>query len=346
MQSKSKFVSAEASVADTVMEMALQRNKAVVDVVIVNWNSGDWLSKCLESLSASAVALISSVIVVDNGSIDGSDKQNALDLPLEVVRANTNLGFGRACNLGVCKGRAAYILFLNPDAALCEHTLDIAVSFMEDPSNIEIGVCGIQLKEENGATQKHTARFPTVRRMLATSLGISQLIPKAGLHDHDFDHLSSRDVDHVIGAFYLIRRDLFEQLCGFDPRFFVYLEDLDLSLRVHQSGYRVHYLAEAVGFHKGGGTSDQVKARRLFYSMDSRLFYAFKHFHRLSAWTIVFSTLLLEPIPRLMRAIVRVSFTETRDTLLAFAWLWVGLLKNPQRYQTPPPTHSGRLDEM
>lgn len=339
-------MSAKASVANTTTEMTLQRGKAVVDVVIVNWNSGDWLSKCLESLSASAAEIISSVVVVDNGSIDGSDNQDALDLPLELVRTNTNLGFGRACNLGVCKGRAAYILFLNPDAALCENTLDIAVSFMEDPSNIEIGVCGIQLKEENGATQKHTARFPTVGRMLATLLGVSQIIPKAGLHDHAFDHLSSRDVDHVIGAFYLIRREIFEQLCGFDPRFFVYLEDLDLSLRVHQSGYRVHYLAEAVGFHKGGGTSDQVKARRLFYSMDSRLFYAFKHFHRLSAWTIVFSTLLLEPIPRLTRAIIRVSFTETRNTLMAFTWLWVGLLKNPKRYLTPPATHSRRSSEM
>lgn len=306
---------------------------AAVDVVIVNWNSGDWLEKCLQSLLAFGRKNISTITVVDNCSVDGSDKQTVVGLPLEVVQTHANLGFGRACNLGVAKGHAPYILFLNPDATLYDGTLDIAVAFMEDPSNARVGVCGIQLKEENGETQKHTARFPTVGRMIAMAFGITQLFPKAALHDHDFDHLSSRDVDHVIGAFYLIRRNLFESLGGFDPRFFVYLEDLDLSLRVHNAGYRVHYLSEAIGFHKGGGTSDQVKAHRLYYSMDSRLFYAFKHFSFPSAWLIAFATLLIEPIPRLARAMIRLSSIEAKDTLRAFAWLWRGLLKNPGRYR-------------
>lgn len=305
---------------------------SAVDVVIVNWNSGYFLETCLQSLNTFGGQTVRSITVVDNGSVDGSDKQNITGLPLEVVQTHANLGFGRACNLGVAKGHAPYVLFLNPDAALYDGTLDIAVAFMEDPSNARVGACGIQLKEENGETQKHTARFPTVGRMIAMAFGVTQLFPKAALHDHDFDHLSSRDVDHVIGAFYLIRRNLFESLGGFDPRFFVYLEDLDLSLRVHQARYRVHYLAEAVGFHKGGGTSDQVKAHRLYYSMDSRLFYAFKHFSLPSAWLIAFATLLIEPIPRLARAMVRLSSIEAKDTLRAFAWLWRGLLKNPGRY--------------
>lgn len=304
-----------------------------VDVVIVNWNSGAWLSKCLQSLATFGRQSISSVTIVDNGSIDGSDKQEVNGMPLQVIQTNTNLGFGRACNLGVRSGNAPYILFLNPDAAIFPGTLETALRYLHDPANAQVGVCGIRLQEENGDTQKHTARFPTFGRMIAASLGFTQLFPKTALHDHEFDHLSSRDVDHVIGAFYLIRRTLFEQLGGFDPRFFVYLEDLDLSLRVQQAGFRVHYLADAVGFHKGGGTSDQVKAHRLFYSLDSRLFYAFKHFSRPSAWLIAIATLFVEPIPRLARAMMRFSIIEAKDTLRAFGWLWKVALENPFRYQ-------------
>lgn len=306
---------------------------AVVDVVIVNWNSGGWLEKCLKSLEAFGHKNISTITVVDNHSVDGSDKQSSASLPLEVIQTHANLGFGRACNLGVTKGHAPYVLFLNPDAALNDSTLNIAVAFMEDTANAGVGACGIQLKEENGETQKHTARFPTVGRMIAAAFGVTQLFPKAALHDHGFDHLSSRDVDHVIGAFYLIRRNLLESLGGFDPRFFVYLEDLDLSLRIYQAGYRVHYLAEAIGFHKGGGTSEQVKAHRLYYSMDSRIFYAFKHFSLPSAWLIALATLLIEPIPRFARAMIRLSSVEAKDTLRAFSWLWKGILNNPRRYR-------------
>lgn len=305
-----------------------------VDIVIVNWNSGRWLKECLQSLVQFGRGSTASITVVDNGSTDGSDKPDIAGLPLRIVENNANLGFGRACNIGVNYGQAPYILFLNPDAAVFDDTLDRAVAFMDDPANATIGVCGVRLVEENGETQKHCARFPTFSRMIATCLGVQHIISGGALHDDNFDHLSSRDVDHVIGAFYLIRRSLFETLGGFDTRFFVYLEDLDLSLRATQAGFRVHYLAEAVGFHKGGGTSEQVKAHRLFYSTDSRLFYAFKHFPPPAAWVIAATTLLVEPIPRLTRAFLRRSFGEAKDTMRAFLWLWRRLLKNPSRYRT------------
>ena len=331
---------------DTLTNAHHENVTAFVDVVIVNWNSGIWLSKCLKSIHDFGRQAVASVTVVDNGSVDGSDKQIFRELPLEIVQTNANLGFGRACNLGVGHGHGPYILFLNPDAALFEGTLQTAVSFLDDPGNAAIGVCGIRLIEEDGTTQKHTARFPTVGRMLAACLGITRLFPKAALHDHEFDHLSSRDVDHVIGAFYLIRRSLFENLGGFDPRFFVYLEDLDLSLRVRQAGFRIHYLADAVGFHKGGGTSEQVKAHRLFYSMDSRLFYVFKHLSLPAAWLIAIITLVVEPMPRLARAAIRRSPVEAKDTLRAFKWLWQKFVKNPGRYQLTTPAKPNNVSEL
>ena len=137
----------------------------------------------------------------------------------------------------------------------------------------------------------------------------------------------SRPVDHVIGAFYLIRRPLFEQLGGFDERFFVYLEDLDLSARVHRAGHGIAYLAEAVGLHHGGGTSEQVKPQRLAYALESRIVYAFKHFTTISALAVAIVTLGIEPFPRLLRAIRRRSLTDARETGRGFMLLWRRVLR-------------------
>ncbi len=294
------------------------------DVVIVNWNAGDLLRRCVESVRDHQAGHVDKVVVVDNGSVDGSDRLDVSGVSLEIVRTGANLGFGAACNIGARRGHAPYVLFLNPDAALLPETLSMAVGFMEQPENATIGVCGIKLVEDDGTVQRHCAHFPTPGTFLAAASGLTALLPSrvATLHATDFDHLSSRPVDHVIGAFYLIRRDLFEQLGGFDERFFVYLEDLDLSARVHAAGYSVFYLAEAVGMHRGGGTSDQVKPQRLAYVLESRIAYAFKHFGGASATAIAATTLLGEPVPRLARAAAHRSVSEARDTLRGFGLLW------------------------
>ena len=130
----------------------------------------------------------------------------------------------------------------------------------------------------------------------------------------EWRHTSTRQVDHVIGAFYLVRRSLFDSLNGFDERFFVYLEDLDLSLRVHRAGWRCVYYTGAQAFHAGGGTSRQVKAARLFYALRSRLLYGFKHFSPPQAWIVLGVTLLLEPVPRLLLSLWRGSLAGARDT--------------------------------
>ena len=97
--------------------------------------------------------------------------------------------------------------------------------------------------------------FPSFARLLNEMLGLSKLFPKRfpGLFMRDWDHAHSRQVDHVMGAFTLTHRELFESLGGFDEKFFMYLEDLDFSLRAHQAGWRSFYLADACVYHKSGG---------------------------------------------------------------------------------------------
>jgi GT2 family glycosyltransferase len=138
----------------------------------------------------------------------------------------------------------------------------------------------------------------------------------------EWDHAQTRQVDQVIGAFFLVRRGLFESLHGFDERFFVYFEEVDFAYRARQAGWLSVYLADAQAFHAGGGTSNQVKARRLFYSLRSRLLYAFKHFSWTGAVGVLLATLLLEPVSRTALALFRHSWAGLKETWAAYGMLW------------------------
>jgi GT2 family glycosyltransferase len=297
-----------------------------LDIVIVNWNAGDLLRRCLASLPAALDPsfTLASVVIVDNASADGSlEGLAALPLPLTIVRNATNRGFAAACNQGAAAGHADYLLFLNPDVVVGRRALSVPLRFLENPANGDAGVAGIQLRDAVGRVARSCARQPTPAMFWARIIGLEAIAPslvRPWLMT-DWDHASTRDVDHVIGAFYVIRRRLFERLRGFDERFFVYLEDLDVSVRARASGSRVVFLADAHAEHTGGGTSDQVKASRIAYSLHSRIRYGFKHFGPATAALLAVGTIVIEPFPRLARALARGSASEARDTCVGFARL-------------------------
>lgn len=301
-------------------------------IIIVNWNSGHQLRECLESIVATDRNgfELSRVIVVDNASSDGStDGLVDLDLPLTVLRNPENRGFAAACNQGGKGSMADYLLFLNPDTRLVADSLYKPINFMQQPENSKIGICGIQLINEQGYISRTCVYFPTPNLFFSKMLGLYRLFPKTfptHLMD-EWNHTDNRVVDHVIGAFYLMRRTIFESLGGFDERFFVYLEDLDFSCSAHKAGWSSHYLAEAQAFHKGGGTSEKIKAPRLFYSLQSRIIYGYKHFGWLAATGLMLGTLLLEPFARFALAFVRCSGKEMLETLKSYCMLWGALPK-------------------
>ena len=119
-----------------------------------------------------------------------------------------------------------------------------------------------------------------------------------------------------------MRRSVFEALNGFDERFFVYLEDVDFSLRAKQAGWKTAYLTDAQAFHAGGGTSSQVKAARLFYSLRSRLLYGFKHFPSWQAWVLLWITLLVEPFSRTVFSLIRGGTRDVRNTWSGYGMLY------------------------
>lgn len=293
-----------------------------VDVVIVNWNSGALLLECVKSLGNYASQDIGRVIVVDNGSVDGSDSrlEDAAEVEVVVIRAGENLGFGKACNIGAKEGQSDYILFLNPDASVYDGTLHNSLSYMNDHPSV--AVCGVQLKDNADHVSKSCTRLPTVGSFITHALGIDRFFPKLGHFMGEWDHYDSRFVDHVMGAFYLVRRSVFEAVSGFDERFFVYYEDIDLSNRIKAAGGQIYFLSSVQAFHKGCGTSDQVKAFRLFYSLRGRILYSYKHFNFFGATLILLATLFIEPISRVLQSVLRRSMSSVKEILIGYKLLW------------------------
>jgi len=246
------------------------------------------------------------------------------DLPLSLVRNTENRGFAAACNQGARGSSADYLLFLNPDMCVLADSVQIPIQFMEEPKNAGVGICGIQLLDEEGKISRSCSFFPTPGSFFSQMFGLDRLFPKQfkGHFLGQQDHLESRQVDQVMGAFFLVRHKLFESLDGFDERFFVYFEDLDFSCRARQAGWQSYYLTTAQAHHKGGGCSERVKAQRLYYSLCSRILYSNKHFGELAATGVMLGTLLVEPFSRLVLAVTHKSFGEMKETIEAHVRLW------------------------
>lgn len=314
------------------MQKTSEMHMASVDIIIANWNSGRQIYECLKSITNAEKSgfRLSRVVVIDNASTDGSaDGLQDLNLPLTLICNNVNRGFAAACNQGAAGSKADYLLFLNPDTRLSEDSLAVPIAFMERPENQHIGIVGIQLIDDEGRVSRTCARFPTPGQFFAKMLGLDRLFPRVfpSHFMNEWDHRDSREVDHVMGAFFLVRRPLFEMLNGFDERFFVYLEDLDLSFRARQLGWSSFYLAAAQAYHKGGGTSEQIKAKRLFYSLRSRILYGYKHFSRVGATMLMLGTLIVEPLSRMVLGAARGSWKEIIETGRAYCMLCGSILE-------------------
>jgi GT2 family glycosyltransferase len=274
---------------------------ARLSIIIVNWNSGELLRRCVQSIPAREADVDVDVVVVDNASSDSSMAGLLCQAPMQELREQRNLGFGRACNRGVAHADADLILFLNPDTRLEPGALAAAAAALV----AVVGVVGVRLIDDDGVTQRSCARTPTSFTFWRTILGLDALgVPGRSLHMVEWDHLSRRDVDHVMGACYLMRRQDFVDVGGFDVRFFVFLEDLDLSQRVRASGRRVLFLGDVAVHHSGGGTTRARTGVRLMYALESRLRYAHKHFSLVETAGLAAGTFLIEPPLRMARALL------------------------------------------
>ena len=251
----------------------------MVDIILVNWNSGLFLKKCILESKLLDIKLINRVIIVDNNSEDSSLTflNDISDSRLILIKNKSNIGFGKACNLGAIQSKSKYILFLNTDTIISNNSIQTCFDFLE--SNVQYAICSLQTKSEDGSVLKSCSKFASISRLFYDSSLLSRFKPfnKLGTLYRDFDHKSSKDVEQVIGAFLFINSDIFYQAGKFDNKFFVYYDDMDLCLSVRNLGYKTRYLVENSIIHYGGKSSSFNNTFSRSCNLYSRHLFMYKH---------------------------------------------------------------------
>ena len=251
-----------------------------LSIVIVSWNVRDLLRQCLRSISSLSSSLSSEIIVVDNGSADGSVEMVQAEFPsVRVITNVDNRGFPTAINQGIGVAQGRYIFLLNPDTEVVDDALGTMVTFADVHS--DVGIIGPQLLDPDGSVQSSRRRFPTLATAFFESTWLTHYAPRSLLRHYqmlDTPDNATQDVDWVDGAAFMARRKAVEQVGLMDEGFFMYSEELDWCRRFRETGWRVVYLPAARIVHHRGKSSEQVVAASHIHFQTSKVRY-FRKYH-------------------------------------------------------------------
>jgi len=227
-----------------------------VSVVILNWNSEDFLLSCLASLERQSAAIKKEIIVIDNGSRHKPREICAGVRHCRLIENETNRGVAPARNQGIREAGGRYIMILDVDTVLADNALAALLRYMEERPHV--GIAGPKLVFPDGDLQLSCRLFPTVISKISRRLPVAPRFLRDELLA-DWDHSTSRPVGYVIGACQLIRREVFQAAGLLDEKIFYGPEDVDFCLRAWKAGFEVHYVPGATVSHY-----EQRITKRLF----------------------------------------------------------------------------------
>lgn len=264
-------------------------NRPDVSIIIVSWNTRSYLARCLAAIPRAAGTPAIEIIVVDNGSTDGTQAMLAEEFPnVRLIQSQENLGFGRANNVGARASRGRALLLLNSDCELLPGALPTMVGALDRDASLGGVLC--RLLNADGTLQPSVHRsFPSPWSLVGELFFLSSLryavYRSPALHASLLRrtiraHRHAHDVAWGGAACMLVRRDVFEAIGGFDERYFMYCEDMDLCKRIRDAGYRLRYLPGASAVHHWGRSTAQRPAVMLREACRSRVYYFEKHFPR------------------------------------------------------------------
>jgi GT2 family glycosyltransferase len=263
--------------AETILarqELVLQNEQpADMSIVLVCWNNKAYLGPCLDSLYGSNLNCSFDVVVVDNGSTDGSLEMLREQYPAVMIIENgENVGLSKASNQGIEATTGTYVLLLNNDTIVNKAALDAMVEYLNEHE--EAGAVGGKLLNEDGSFQGGYAKFSTLAEdfLIATGLG-DKLAPGYPSH-YDADH--PVPVGWLSSACLLLRRAALDQVGLLDETYFIYGDEVDLQYRLRKAGWQVVYLPHATTLHFGGRSMNRWKRRKMVYR-GKMLFYQ-KHY--------------------------------------------------------------------
>lgn len=300
---------------------------ADLSVVMVNYNTARLLPRAIGDIRRAAARLAIQIIIVDNSSHDDSVALIRERFPDCRLLANpANVGFGRANNQALDLIRGRYVLLLNTDAFVAPDTLTKTLAYMD--SHPRCGVLGVCLVGRDGGRQPSARYFPTPWNLFLQRTNLQRWFRRSRLvDDPDWDHGEVRQCDWVPGCFYLIRREVIDRIGLFDPRYFLYYEEVDHCFAVRKAGWEVACYPHTTVIHLGGESagsaaeltpqSRQIAALRL----ESELLY-FRKNHGLPA--ALANVLLITLADALLagKRLVRRHRSAAGQTALAWALLF------------------------
>ena len=221
-----------------------------LSIVIVNFNAGDFLQNCLQSLEKVREDTLFDVWVVDNASQDGSIEKAKQKFPQNhYIENKENLGFGKANNIALRQIKTEYVLFLNPDAKVLDKTLEFMLNYLDENPDVGAATCKVEKMDGSLDWASHRG-FPTPWASFMFFLGDDSLY-----HLTEHDLTKAHEVDAISGAFFMTRKSVLDKVGLFDEDYFLYAEDIDLCFRIKQAGFKVMYVPEVKILHLKGVSS-------------------------------------------------------------------------------------------
>jgi GT2 family glycosyltransferase len=254
-----------------------------VSIIIVNWNTRELLSQCLQSVYASRTTKEIEVWVVDNGSTDGSVEMVRENYPQANLTVNEkNVGFAHANNQAIKRSSGDTVLLLNPDTVVDQDAIDNLFHFLE--SNSDVGVVGPRLLNPDRSLQESAYPEPTLFREFWRMFHLDKFNYYAEYPMDKWPNDQVREVDVLMGACLLIRRKIFDQVGFMDEDFFIYSEEVDLCTRIRDYGWRLFWYPAATVVHYGGQSTQQVQQEMFLQLYQGKIQYFRKHRSSIEVW--------------------------------------------------------------
>ena len=310
-----------------------------LSVIIVNWNTRDLLCQCLDSLTQKVEGIEMEILVVDNGSTDGSVTAVRGNFPgVRLIENPGNMGFAKANNhaLSISKGR--YLLLLNPDTQVKDEAIERMLSFMN--AHAKAGLVGAQLLNADGTKQNSIANFPSLATELLNKNLLRWLFPEK-FPGKERDYPGPIEVDSVIGACMLVRRETVEQVGLLDENFFLFLEETDWCYRMKKAGWKIYHLPQAEVLHFQGQSAETERGKAKIEYYRSRYHYFRKNRGSFQP-SVLFIALIIKLSVELVFATIACVFTlftvkKWRTKLSTYLYLmWWHLRLCPQAMGLKP----------
>lgn len=287
-----------------------------VSIVIVSWNVKEQLKKCIQSIYDHTDNLKFEIFVVDNDSKDNTAEliKNSFS-SVNLIVNEVNRGFAYACNQAMLKSTGDFILLLNPDTELQTEAIEKMCDFMRNYG--DCGIAGCKIINEDGSIQPSVRKFPDLVSQLFILLKLHNFFTNIksvnNYYCKNFDYSKVQTVDQVMGAFYMIKRQLIKDIGLLDKHYFIWYEEVDFCKRAQSNFWSTYYNPAVEVLHQKGSSFSQVGALKKQYIFNrSMLYYFFKHTNIIQYLIL----LLIFPFSLLLAFIVRLTgFSKTRKDL-------------------------------